>query len=468
MSKFDAVVVGGGPGGYECAIRLSQNGLKTALVEERADDGLGGTCLNRGCVPTKTLLMSSDLYVETKKAETFGISTGEVTFDYAKIKARKDSVCKTLRKGIGSLLKSHGVTVITAKAKLTDRRTLSLSNGETVEADNIILATGSLPARIPIPGIDLPGVVDSTGLLDMDTCPKKIVIVGGGVIGIEFATHFVNLGVDVTILEMIDTILAPLDQDISAAIRAKLEKNGAKILTGVRVTSITEGLQVHYAAKDGSEGVAEGDVVLMAGGRRPNTADLGLEAAGVRTTKRGHVDTDGLCRTNVPGIYAIGDLNGKRELAHAASAQGLVVAAYIAGLPCKEVDLNRVPSCVYTSPETAMVGMTEAAARETGRSIGLGTFSLTGNGKAMVMGQNEGMVKLVFDEKTGEILGAHILAPRATDMIGEIVALMNAEGTIDELANAVHPHPTVSEVLMEAAHAAHGNCVNAPKPRKKK
>ncbi|MBQ0058392.1 MAG: dihydrolipoyl dehydrogenase [Lachnospiraceae bacterium] len=468
MAKFEAVVVGGGPGGYECAIRLAQYGIKTALIEENKDEGLGGTCLNRGCIPAKTLLMSSDLYKEMKESATFGVSCDNIAYDYKAVKERKCNVSKTLRNGIAGLCKSHGVEVIYARAVLTDAHTLSLSNGETVEADKIVLATGSQPARIPIPGIDLPGVVDSTGLLDLEECPKKVVIVGGGVIGIEFATHFTNLGVEVTILEMLDTILAPLDADISSAMAAKLEKNGAVIKTGVRVTGIAEGLKVTYAAKDGSESTVDADVVLMAGGRRPNSRDIGLEKVGVATTRRGHVETDGLCRTNVPGIYAIGDLNGKMELAHAASAQGLQVAAHIAGKPCKAVDLNKIPSCVYTSPEAAMVGMTEKKAAESGRDYEVSIFGMSGNGKAMVMGQNEGMVKLITDKATGEILGAHLLAPRATDMISEFVTLMAAEGTVDELAAAVHPHPTVSEALMEAAHVVHGNCVHAPKPRKKK
>ncbi|UWP58322.1 dihydrolipoyl dehydrogenase [Ruminococcus gauvreauii] len=464
MKKFDAVVLGGGPGGYVCAIRLSQNGLNTALIEEK---DLGGTCLNRGCVPTKSLLHSAEVYREAREAGRFGVSVGEVSFDYAAFAGRKDAVLKTLRNGIAGLLKSHGVTVFTNHAVLDSPRQLLLDDGEILEADHIVLATGSRPARIPIPGIDLPEVVDSTALLELTSCPKKLVIVGGGVIGIEFATLFSSLGTSVTILEMLDSILAPLDADISSAIGSKLTAGGVQIITGVRVTSITEGITVHYTDKAGTEGSVEGDLCLMAGGRKPNSDNLGLDKAGVRLTKRGHVDTDGLCRTNVPGIYAIGDLNGKMELAHAASAQGLTVASHIAGLPCRAFDPHRIPSCVYTVPEAAMVGLTEPKARETGRDIGTGVFSLSGNGKAMIMGQNEGMVKLIFDKSTGEILGAHILAPRATDMIAEIAAVMNAEGTIDELAETVHPHPTVSEVLMEAAHAAYGNCVHAPKVRTK-
>jgi len=464
MKKFDAIVLGGGPGGYVCAIRLSQNGMHTALVEE---NDLGGTCLNRGCIPTKSLLHSSEIYLQARESSKYGVNAENVSFDYTIFIAQKDAVCGTLRNGISGLLKNHGVTVFASRGTLTDRNTLLLADGETLTADNIILATGSRPAQLPIPGAELPGVMNSTEVLELSNCPKEIVIVGGGVIGVEFATLFANLNVPVSILEMQDTILPPLDQDISAAIGKKLEAKGVKIFTGVRVSSITEGLTVHYVCKDGTQGSAAGDICLMAGGRSPNSKGIGLEKVGVLASKRGHIETDGLCRTNIPGIYAIGDLNGKLELAHAASAQGLMVASHIAGLPCKAIDNNHIPSCVYSMPEAAMVGLTEAAARTTGRDIGTGIFSLTGNGKALVMGQNDGMVKLVFDKATGEILGAHLLAPRATDMIAEVAALMNAEGTIDELGATIHPHPTVSEVLMEAAHAAHGTCVHAPKINQK-
>ena len=459
MQKFDAVVVGGGPGGYECAIRLSQNGLKTALVEKAE---LGGTCLNRGCIPTKTLLHSAELYHEATHSAQFGITTGNVSFDYGKIIQRKDAVAKQLRNGIAFLEKRHGVTVFQATATLKDRHTVALDNGEELSCDHLVLATGSEPARIPIPGVDLPGVVDSTGLLNMTTCPKHIIIVGGGVIGIEFATFYYRLGVKVTVIEMLDRILAPLDKDITDFLEAELKSNGVTLIPGVRVTSIEAGLKVNYAAKDGTCGAVEGDVVLMAGGRTPNTRGIGLEALGVEMDRRGYVKTDGLCRTNVPGVYAIGDMNGKMLLAHVASAQGIQVANHIAGKPCKQVNLNRVPSCVYCSPEAAMVGLTEEKARATGADVGTGIFSLSGNGKALAIGQNKGLVKFVFDKTTDEILGFHVIGPRATDLVAEVAAVMECEGTISEIGNAVHPHPTVSEVVMEAAHVCHGCCVNAP------
>ena len=464
MQKFDAVVVGGGPGGYECAIRLSQNGLKTALVEEAE---LGGTCLNRGCIPTKTLLHSADIYHDAKNGAPFGINVGELTVDYAKIIERKNAVAKQLSNGVAFLEKNHGVTVFASHATLADRNTVELADGETLQCDHLIVATGSSPARIPISGRDLPGVVDSTGLLNMTTCPKHIISVGGGVIGVEFATFFYRLGVPVTIVEMLDRVLGPLDKDITDFVEAELKRCGVELVLGVWVESIEPGLKVNYASvKDGAKGVAEGDVVLMAGGRAPNTRGIGLEKLGVRMDRKGFVDVDGLCRTNVPGVYAIGDINGKMQLAHVASAQGLLVADHIAGKPCKQLNYNRIPSCVYCNPETAMVGLTEEQARATGRKIGTGTFNLSGNGKALTMGENKGFAKFVYDKTTDEILGFHVIGPRATDLAAEVAAVMECEGTVAEIGRTVHPHPTVSEAVMEAAHVCHGSCVNAPKPRK--
>ncbi|QUO38545.1 dihydrolipoyl dehydrogenase [Dysosmobacter sp. Marseille-Q4140] len=464
MQKFDAVVVGGGPGGYECAIRLSQNGLKTALVEEAE---LGGTCLNRGCIPTKTLLHSADIYHDAKNGAPFGVNAGELTFDYAKIIERKNAVAKQLSNGVAFLEKNHGVTVFASHATLADRNTVELANGEILKCDHLIVATGSSPARIPVPGVDLPGVVDSTGLLNMTTCPKHIIIVGGGVIGVEFATFFYRLGVPVTIVEMLDRVLGPLDKDITDFVEAELKRCGVELVLGVRVESIEPGLKVNYAAvKDGTKGSVEGDVVLMAGGRTPNTKGIGLEKLGVHMDRKGFVDVDGLCRTNVPGIYAIGDINGKMQLAHVASAQGLLVADHIAGKPCKQLNYNRIPSCVYCNPETAMVGLTEEQARATGREIGTGTFSLSGNGKALTMGENKGFAKFVYDKATDEILGFHVIGPRATDLAAEVAAVMECEGTVAEIGHTVHPHPTVSEAVMEAAHVCYGNCVNTPKSHK--
>lgn len=462
--KYDAVVIGGGPGGYECAIRLAQNGQKTALVEEGA---LGGTCLNRGCIPTKSLLHSAELYHSALNSADFGVKVQKASFDYKAIIARKNAVTKQLSNGVAFLEKSHGVDVYNARGILKSDHVVVLSTGEELEAANIVLATGSLPASIPVSGTDLPGVHDSTSLLELDKQPKSVVIVGGGVIGVEFATFFNRLGIPVTIIEMIDRILGPCDADISAIIAAQLSQAGVTIHTGARVKAIEKGLQVKFESKDGKEETAKGEIVLIAGGRRPNTESLGLSVLGIQTDKRGFVKTDGLCRTNFPHIYAIGDVNGAMMLAHVASAQGLMVADQIAGKPVKALNMQQIPSCVYCAPEVAMIGLTEAQALETGRKIGIGSFNIAGNGKAMTLGENAGIVKLIFDEQTEEILGCHIAGPRATDLIGEISAVMASEGTITEIGRAVHPHPTINEILMEAAHDAHGLSVNAPKKRRK-
>jgi len=465
MLKYDAVVIGAGPGGYECAIRLAQNGKKTALVEECE---LGGTCLNRGCIPTKALLHSADVYDKARNADACGVFADKVTFDYAKIIQRKNAITKKLRNGVAFLEKSHGVEVIQARAVLSGTRRVSLSNGEELEAAHIVLATGSLPSALPIPGTDLPGVVDSTAALLDITCPQHIIIIGGGVIGVEFATFYSRLGVKVTILEMLDRILEPFDKELARLVSGKLEEQGVSVVVNARVESIAEGLTVRYTdRKKGAGGSVRGDLVLVAGGRQANSRGMGFEQAGLRMTRGGFVETDGLCRTNIPNIYAIGDLNGKMLLAHAASAQGLMVADLIAGIPRRAIHGNRIPSCVYCHPELAMVGMTEEKARAAGREIGTGAFNIAGNGKALAIGENEGMIKIVFDKTNGEILGCHIWGPHATDLVAEIAAVMECEGTVDELGTTVHPHPTVSEIILEAAHDCRGKSANAPaqKPR---
>ena len=464
MQNYDAIVIGGGPGGYECAIRLSQNGLKTALIEK---DELGGTCLNRGCIPTKALLHSAEVYHSAKNAAKIGVNAGDITFDYEAMVDNSKKISARLRSGVAFLEKSHGVTVYKNSASVKDRETVLLDSGEELKCTHLIIATGSSPARLPVTGTDLPGVLDSTGPLNLTKCPKDIVIIGAGVIGIEFATLYTRLGVPVTIVEMLDRVLGPFDKDISDYVESDLKKKGVKLVLGARVSSIEEGLKVKYSLmKDGTEGCAEGEYVLVAGGRIPNSRGFGLEEAGVRMDRRGLVEVDGLCRTNVPGVYAIGDVNGKMMLAHVASAQGIQVADYIAGLPVKQVNLNRIPSCVYSDPEISMVGMTEAQAREAGRDVGTGTFALNGNGRALTMGAAAGTVKFVYDKATDEILGFHMVGPGSTELAAEIAAVMECEGTLAELCNTVHPHPTISEAVMEAARVCHGCCVNAPKARK--
>lgn len=458
MQEFDAVVIGGGPAGYECAIRLSQNGLKTALLEE---DELGGTCLNRGCIPTKTLLHAAEAYHTALNSAYLGVAADAVRFDYPRAIQHKDKVVKQLRAGIAFLEKNHGVSVFRGSARVRGFQKVQIGE-ETLSCTYLIIATGSSPARIPVPGIDLPGVMDSTALLDMKTCPERLVIVGGGVIGIEFASFFSRLGVRVKVVEMMDRILSTMDDAIVTAIEDELRAGGVEFCLGARVSAIEPGLQVKCEV-DGRPVSLEGDAVLIAGGRVPRTRELGLETIGVNLTAKGFVETDDLCRTNIRNVFAIGDVNGKTMLAHAASAQGIMVADIIAGKPYKCWNPDHVPACVYCMPEAAMVGMTEARARSAARNAGTGVFSLSGNGRASAMGENKGFVKIVFDRDTDEILGFHMVGPFATELVSEAVAVMECEGTVSELCSAIHPHPSVSEAIMEAARVCHKCSVNAPK-----
>ncbi len=450
--QFDAVVIGGGPGGYVAAIRLAQLGKKCALIEKAE---LGGTCLNRGCIPTKALLQSAEVYRTVRDAAVYGISAGPAAFDYAKIAARKATVVDRLRKGVAALEKKNGVEVIAGAASFQDAHTL-LVGGDEIEAKDIIIATGSAPARVPIPGIDTPGVVDSDAVLSWTQCPKSVVIIGGGVIGIEFATLFAALDVKVTVIEMLPEILPPIDAEISALMRKELARRGVDIAVGAKVDRIETGVTVHYTQGEARSVTAEACIVAV--GRRPVTDGLNLEAAGVALS-RGFVVVDEYLKTNVPGIWAIGDVTGKVQLAHVASAQALVAAESIAGAT-RRMDYGIVPSCVYTEPEIASIGLSEGQAKEKGLAYKVGRFATAANGRSMIMGETAGTVKLIVEEKTGELLGCHIMAPRATDIIGEIGAAMRAEGTLDELSDTIHAHPTVSEMIMEAAHAAQGHGIH--------
>jgi len=453
--QYEVAVIGGGPGGYIAALRAADLGKKVVLVESR---DLGGTCLNRGCIPTKTLLHSAEVYQEMLHAASsgLGVSCENASFDYGKMYDKKEKVSKTLRNGIKGLLKKRKVTVLTGEAKMTAKNAFVV-NGETVTATNIILATGSAPARIPIPGIDLDGVVNSDGILSAQECPESLVIIGGGVIGIEFATLFNQLGKKVTVIEMMPKIMGPAtDDEIAGMMLQILRKKGVEIHLNAKVVSIEAGMKVNYE-EDGKACVAEGQQVVVAIGRSPMTKGIGLEEIGVKLNQRGFVEVDDELRTSVPNIYAIGDITGKIQLAHVASAQGMVAAANCAGKN-EKMDYSIVPSCIYTSPEVASVGLNEAQAKEKGLNYKVGTFNIAGNGRSMIMGESTGVAKIVVDAVTGEIYGAAIMAPRATDMISEIGVAMKAEATVDEVADTIHPHPTVSEIIMEAAHDVHGLC----------
>jgi len=455
---FDVTVIGGGPGGYVAAIRAAQLGLKAAVIEERQ---MGGTCLNRGCIPTKSLLHSAEVFRTARHSKEYGITLENVELDYSGIVNRKDKVVRLLRSGVESLVKGNGITVISGRALLKDKNTIEVTgqNLQTITSKNIIIATGSRPYKPPIPGIKGDKVLDSDGALSMTACPEKVVIVGGGVIGVEFATFFNAIEKEVTIIEMMDTILPGVDIEISSALLKSLTRKGVKIFTGSRVTSIkSDSRAVCTFESNGTEMTAEGDVIIVAIGRKPNTEGLGLESVGI-DTERGFIKVNEKMETSVKGIYAIGDVTGKIQLAHVASAQGLVAASNAAGF-IRTMDYAVVPGCIYTSPEIATVGLTEAEAARRGHKVKVGKFPVGANGKSMIEGEREGIIKIITDSETGKILGAHIMAPRATDMISEICVAMKLEAPVKEIADTIHPHPTVSEIIMEAAFDVEGLCIH--------
>ncbi|WP_019229896.1 dihydrolipoyl dehydrogenase [Sedimentibacter sp. B4] len=460
--KTKVVVIGGGPGGYVAAIRAAQLGGEVTLVEKQY---LGGTCLNVGCIPTKALLHSADLYEEAKEGAKYGVIAGDLKVDFAKVQERKQSVTKQLVNGVKGLLAANKVKVISGEAAFTSKDTIEVKTEkgtETIKADKFIIATGSIPAKPPIPGIDSKQCIDSTGALELKEIPKTMVIVGGGVIGVEIATLYSTLGCKVTIIEMLAEILPMMDGELTKMIRAKLAKKGVEINTGAKVLSFKdagENVEVSVEMSDGTKKVFAGEKALISIGRRTNTATIGLEKAGI-ANDRGRITVNDKMETNVPGIYAVGDCVGQIMLAHIASAQGEIAAENALGHN-NLFDAKTNPSCVYTKPEFASVGLTEETAKASGIEYTVGKFPLAANGKSMIMGE-DGMVKIIAGKKYKEILGAHILGPRATDLIGELALAIALEATIDEVIATIHAHPTVAESIKEAALAVEKRAIHVP------
>ena len=445
MYDFDLIVVGGGPGGYEAALHAAKLGLRTALVEK---DFVGGTCLNRGCIPTKALLHASSVYEEAKNGADLGI-TAEPAYDLSAIYAYKQQVVEKLRGGVEGLLKSAKVTVLSGVGTLSAEHTVTV--GETsYTAENVLLATGSVPARPPIPGLDLPGVLTSDELLSGVVPFKSIVIIGGGVIGMEFATFFNDLDVDVTVVEGLDRLLPLLDKELGQNLSMIMKKRGVKIFTGAMVKSVTKtetGLSVNFEQK-GASASAEAEVVLCAIGRRPYTDGLFGEGVSLEMDGR-RIKVNEKFETSMKGVYAIGDVSAKIQLAHVATAQGLYAVNEIAKKP-NGVDLSIVPSCVYTRPEIASVGMTEQEAKDAEIPVKVGKVTTFSNGRTVIVNGDRGFMKVVAHAETRKILGVQMAGVNVSDMIGELGEAIANGLTPEDLLRAMRPHPTFEEALTDA------------------
>lgn len=442
---YDLLVIGGGPGGYTAAIRGAQLGLKTALAEK---DRLGGTCLNRGCIPTKTIIAASESFAALKKGEAYGISASELSLDFSKTIKFKEAAITRLRNGVNFLLRKNGVQVLRGEAAFLDEHTVEIK-GKKVTAAQFILATGSQPRPLPCP-CDSTQVVNSDGLLELKALPEHLLIIGGGIIGLEFAGAFLNLGCRVTIVEMLDTITGPMETEIAQELEKSLKAQGLALYTGHRVERITGDAPVKVFCRNGvrEECTLEADLVLNSVGRMPYLEGLALEKAGVEGGKQGII-ADEHFRTNQKHIFAIGDVLGGIQLAHLASAQGICAAEILAGQQ-PSVDLEVLPQCLYTSPQAAWVGLNAREAEARGIPFQEAVFPLSASGKALAMGAEAGLVKLIFDEDK-RLLGVHMLAPQATEIIGEAALLLSQKLGLSDLSRVIHAHPTISETLMEAA-----------------
>jgi len=450
------IIIGGGPGGYVAAIRAAQLGAETILIESTE---IGGTCLNAGCIPTKAFLHAAKLYNNAKNSELYGVKADNVRLDFEQMTGHKDEIIKGLRSGVEHLLRAWGVTVVKARGEFKSKNEI-LAGEKTYIAPNIIIATGSTPGFPPIDGVSLAGVMSSNELLKLKTAPKSVVIVGGGVIGMEFATFFSMLRIPVTVIEALHGILQGFDRDVVKAVEMKLKENGVKIHTDAKVQFFrnNKGLETQYQL-DGRIETINSEIVLLATGRKPLTTGIGLEQAGVHCDATGFIPVDEKMRTNVPGIYAIGDCNGQTMLAHAASAQGVAAVEHALGHPAY-YNGNVVPSCVYSSPEIGAVGLTEEQVKESGIPYYTGHFPLAGNGKSFIEGYTDGFVKLIFEKEYDSLIGAHIIGPAATELIAELTIALSMEATVDDIIATIHPHPTVNESIMEAALDAKGRAIH--------
>lgn len=460
----DVVVIGSGPGGYVAAIRASQLGKSVICVER---DRLGGVCLNWGCIPTKALLKNAEYMQFLNHAADYGFGIEKVDVNFPKVIERSRGVADRMSNGVNFLFKKYKVQQVKGNGSLKNATTVEVRDDkgtitDVIAAKSVIIATGARPRMIPGIEVDREYVLTSTEAMLQQKKPETMIVMGAGAIGIEFAYFYASYGAKVTIVEMLDRILPVEDEDVSKELRKNFEREGMTVLTEAKVLSAKKkgkGVEVVVQKKDGTQETLKADLALNAIGVQGNVEGIGLEAAGVKV-ERGWVVIDEFCQTNVKGVYAIGDIAGAPWLAHKASAEGLVAAEHIAGHATHGVNYKNIPGCTYCQPQVASVGLTEKQAREAGHEIKVGKFPFTANGKAHGIGKAQGFVKLIFDAKYGEILGAHMIGPDVTEMIGEIGLARQVEATGTDLFKTVHAHPTLNEAVMEAAALAYGECVN--------
>lgn len=462
--RFDIAVIGSGPGGYPAAIKAAQNGKSVALIEAK---DTGGTCLNRGCIPSKTLIASAEVLHKIQEAENFGIVVGSVQFDYSKMVDRKDNVVEQIRKSLEGLIASNKITMFRGYGKLTSPKTIKIIGKDNIEitADHIIIATGSEPRNIPAFPFDYKKVHDSTSLLELRELPKKLAIVGGGVIGCEFASLYSILGVEVTILEMMPRIIPMEAESVSTALTKAFKKKGINIETSVAVEGIdTSGNGVKVQLSGGK--TIEADIALVAVGRKLNTSNIGLDQAGVLVLDNGMIAVNEKMETSTPGIYAIGDIASKWWLAHVATHQGLIAASNATGHPMR-MNYHSVPSVIFTSPEIATVGMSLEQALEKGYRATTGSFPFQALGKSQAALQTDGFAQIVLDKATGQILGAQVVGHEASTLIAEMAIVITNELTVECITETIHAHPTIAEAWMEAAFLGEDAPLHwPPKPSK--
>lgn len=460
--QFDVTIIGSGPGGYVAAVRAGQLGLKVALIEKEKDERLGGTCGLRGCIPTKALLNSAHLYQKAGHFEDFGLKVEGLSFDFEKVQKYKSDVVAKNSAGVSYLMKKNKVTVFNGFGKIAGKGKVevALNDGkkETIETKNIIIATGSVVR--PIPGFETDGkqVVNSDHILELQQVPKSMIVIGSGAVGVEFASVYARFGCDTTIVELMPRIVPIEDEEVSKQLERSFKKQGIKVLTGVKLDTLKKTKNsVKVSGKDSKDKSVEleAEMVLVAIGRMPYLEGLGLENTKVKVSEKGVVEVNEFYETGEPNVFAIGDVVATPWLAHLASKEGILVVERIAGKKVEPINMRIVPNCTYCDPEVASVGLTEAKAREEGYDVKVGKFPFSASGKARILGETDGFIKIVAEKKYDEVLGVHIIGPHATELLAEACLGMQLETTADELGRTIHAHPTVSESMMEAAEGVH-------------